>query len=71
VNSYSKVEGSILLPGVKVGRHAEIRNAIIDKNVSIPEGFQIGLDPEADAERFTVADSGIVVVAKNQKIEDR
>ena len=71
VNSYSKVEGSILLPGVKVGRHAEIRNAIIDKNVSIPEGFKIGLDPEADATRFTVADSGIVVVAKNQKIEDR
>jgi glucose-1-phosphate adenylyltransferase len=69
VNSYSKVEGSILLPGVKVGRHAEVRNAIIDKNVSIPEGFQIGVDPKADAERFTVADSGIVVIGKNQKIE--
>jgi len=69
VNSYSKVEGSILLPGVKVGRHAEVRNAIIDKNVSIPEGFKIGVDPEADAERFTVADSGIVVIGKNQKIE--
>ena len=71
VHSYSHVEGSILLPGVKVGRHAVVRNAIVDKNVSIPEGFRIGVDPEADAERFTVADSGIVVVAKNQKIDER
>jgi glucose-1-phosphate adenylyltransferase len=71
VNSYSRVEGSILLYGVKVGRHAVIRNAIVDKNVSIPEGFKIGVDPEADAERFKVVDSGIVVIAKNQKIEDR
>jgi glucose-1-phosphate adenylyltransferase len=69
VNSYSRVEGSILLPGVKVGRHAVIRNAIVDKNVRIPEGFEIGVDPEADAERFTMSETGIVVVAKNQKIE--
>jgi glucose-1-phosphate adenylyltransferase len=71
VHSYSQVEGSILLSGVKVGRHAVVRNAIVDKNVSIPEGFHLGVDPEADAERFKVTDSGIVVVGKNQKIENR
>jgi glucose-1-phosphate adenylyltransferase len=69
VNSYSQVEGSILLPGVRVGRHAVIRNAIVDKNVQIPEGCQIGVDPEADKERFTVSDTGIVALAKNQRIE--
>jgi glucose-1-phosphate adenylyltransferase len=69
VNSYSLVEGSILLPGVRVGRHAVIRNAIVDKNVQVPEGCQIGVDPEADKQRFTVSDTGIVAIAKNQKIE--
>ncbi|MGH2751817.1 MAG: glucose-1-phosphate adenylyltransferase [Actinomycetota bacterium] len=69
VNSYSRIEGSILLPGVKVGRRAVVRNAIVDKNVSIPEGCEIGVDPEADKKRFTVSDTGIVAIAKNQRIE--
>ena len=69
VNSYSSVEGSILLPGVQVGRHAVIRNAIVDKNVRVPEKCEIGVDAARDNERFTVSDTGIVVVAKNQRIE--
>jgi glucose-1-phosphate adenylyltransferase len=69
VNSYSSVEGSILLPGVQVGRHAVIRNAIVDKNVRVPEKCEIGVDAAKDKERFTVSDTGIVVVAKNQRID--
>ena len=69
VNSYSRIEGSILLPGVQVGRHAVIRNAIVDKNVRVPENCEIGVDVARDKERFTVSDTGIVVVAKNQRIE--
>jgi glucose-1-phosphate adenylyltransferase len=69
VNSYSSVEGSILLPGVQVGRHAVIRNAIVDKNVRLPEKCEIGVDAAKDKERFTVSDTGIVVVAKNQRID--
>jgi len=69
VNSYSSVEGSILLPGVQVGRHAVIRNAIVDKNVRVPEKCEIGVDAAKDMKRFTVSDTGIVVVAKNQRIE--
>ncbi|MBA3291915.1 MAG: glucose-1-phosphate adenylyltransferase, partial [Actinobacteria bacterium] len=69
VNSYSSVEGSILLPGVQVGRRAVVRNAIVDKNVRIPEGYEIGVNPEVDEATFTISDTGIVAVAKNQKIE--
>ncbi|MDQ3772772.1 MAG: glucose-1-phosphate adenylyltransferase [Actinomycetota bacterium] len=69
VNSYSSVEGSILLPGVQVGRRAVVRNAIVDKNVRIPEGYEIGVNPEVDEAKFTISDTGIVAVAKNQKIE--
>ena len=48
-----------------IGRHARIRRAIIDKNVTIPEGYEIGFDPESDKKKFTVTESGIVVIGKN------
>ena len=64
VNSYAEVEDSILLDGVEIGRHARIRRAIIDKEVQIPSGMEIGYHLEEDAKRFTVTGSGIVVVPK-------
>ena len=64
VNSYAEVEDSIVLDGVEVGRHARIRRAIIDKEVQIPSGMEIGYHLEEDAKRFTVTGSGIVVVPK-------
>lgn len=64
VNSFSTVEGSVLMEGVSIGRHAKVRRAIIDKDVQIPEGMQIGYDVDEDAKRFLVSPSGIVVVPK-------
>jgi len=65
VHSYALVEDSILFENVDVGRNARIKNAIIDENVHIPEGMEIGFDPEADRERgCIVTESGIVVVTK-------
>jgi glucose-1-phosphate adenylyltransferase len=64
VHSYAEVEDAILLDRVDVGRHAAIRRAIIDKEVEIPPGMRIGYDVEEDRKRFTVTDSGIVVVPK-------
>jgi len=69
LHSSSEVEGSILLHGVDVGRGAVVRNAIVDKNVRIAEGAQIGVDPEADRERFVVSPGGIVVIAKGETVE--
>jgi glucose-1-phosphate adenylyltransferase len=67
VNSYSWVEDSILFEGVTIGRHCRIRKAIIDKNVSVPEGVSIGYDLQRDRERgFTVTESGIVLIPKGQ-----
>ncbi len=65
IHSYALIEGSILFENVEVGRHARIRNAIIDEHVVIPEGMEIGFDHEEDRLRgCTVTKSGIVVVTK-------
>lgn len=68
INSFSKVEDSVLFENVNVGRGAVIRRAIIDKNVHIPAGDKIGVDLDRDRERFTVSDGGVVVVAKDTMI---
>jgi glucose-1-phosphate adenylyltransferase len=49
---------------VNVGRHAKIKRAIIDKDVNIPEGMQIGYNLDEDRKRFTVSESGIIVIEK-------
>ncbi|MGO4598433.1 glucose-1-phosphate adenylyltransferase [Terrabacter sp. 2RAF25] len=69
VHSYASIQGSVLLDGVQVQRHAQIRRAIIDKNVIVPEGCQIGIDHEYDKARgFHVTETGIVVVGKGQVV---
>ena len=60
----AKVEGSVLMPSVRVGDGAQVRNAILDKNVIIEPGAKIGYDLARDTERFTVSPGGIVVVGK-------
>ncbi len=69
VHSWAHVEGSVLMDGVDIGRHAVVRNAILDKNVVVPEGAEIGVDLERDRQRYTVTGNGIVVIGKNQHIE--
>jgi glucose-1-phosphate adenylyltransferase len=64
VHSFAEIEDSILLEGVDIGRSAKIRKTIIDKDVQIPAGMTIGYDPEEDAKRFTLTESGLVVVPK-------
>ncbi|QXE90741.1 glucose-1-phosphate adenylyltransferase [Geomonas subterranea] len=64
VNSYSEVEDSILFENVTVGRHVKIKRTIIDKNVVIPDGTEIGYDHDEDlAKGYRVTESGIVVVS--------
>lgn len=65
INSYSNVEDCILMHGVDVGRHARLRRVIVDKYVHIPPGVEIGYNPEEDRRRFTVTESGIVVIPRN------
>jgi glucose-1-phosphate adenylyltransferase len=56
------------MEGVQVGRHAVVRNAILDKHVVVPERATIGVDLDRDRELYTVSDNGVVVVGKGQTV---
>jgi glucose-1-phosphate adenylyltransferase len=65
VHSYGTIDHCILMPGVRVGRHARIRRAIVDRDVLIPRGAVIGYNLEEDRKRHTVTDQGVVVVTED------
>lgn len=69
VHSYSEVYDSILMEGVDVGRYAHLKRVIADKGVKIPEAYQIGFNPKEDARKFTVTESGIIVLPKGAILE--
>ena len=69
LHSHSLVEDSILMHDVDVGRDAVVRRAIVDKNVRIADGAQVGVDPERDRARFTVSAGGVVVIGKGEVVE--
>ncbi len=69
LHSYSEVEDSILMHGADVGRGAIVRGAIIDKDVRVADGARVGVDPEADRERFKVSAAGIVVIPKGEVVD--
>jgi glucose-1-phosphate adenylyltransferase len=69
IHSYAEIADSVLMQGVDVGQRAVVRRAIVDKNVRIAPGAQIGVDPVADRERFTVSAGGVVVIPKGVTVD--
>src|SRR5579859_4811337 len=71
VNSWATVERSVLLHNTVIGRHAVVKNAIIDKNVTVPEKAVVGVDKDHDRERgFVVSPGGITVIGKGQVVPE-
>ena len=69
IHSYTDIDTSVLLDSVQVGRNCRIQRAILDKNVVVPEGTQIGFDHEHDRARgFEVTESGLTIVGKGTVI---
>jgi glucose-1-phosphate adenylyltransferase len=62
VHSYCTVEESVILPNVDIGRHVVLRRAVVDKDCRLPAGSTVGVDREADRQRFHVTERGITLV---------
>ena len=58
------------VPPLGIGENTRIENAIIDKNVEVPEGEQVGVDLEQDRARgMTVSPNGVVTIPKGFKFD--
>ncbi|TCP60379.1 glucose-1-phosphate adenylyltransferase [Rhodovulum bhavnagarense] len=64
-NSYAVLDHAVVLPYATVGRHARLRNVVIDRGVVIPRGLVVGEDPEEDAKWFRVSEGGITLITQN------
>jgi glucose-1-phosphate adenylyltransferase len=63
-HSYACVEAGVVLPYAEVGRHAKLRNVVIDRGVIIPERLVVGEDPELDAKRFRRSPRGVCLITQ-------
>jgi glucose-1-phosphate adenylyltransferase len=70
VHTGATVEDSVLFDNCDIGRHSKVRNAILDKNVKIPEGTKIGYELAEDRKKYFVTESGIVVVEGHRSTVD-
>ncbi|MFA3837591.1 glucose-1-phosphate adenylyltransferase [Streptomyces aureus] len=62
------VQGSVLHDNVRIGRGAVVRGAVLDKNVDVPPGATIGVNPERDAELYTVSKGGVIALGKGRQV---
>lgn len=69
VHSFANVENAVVLPYVRVGQGARLKNVVVDRGVTVPPGLVIGEDPELDAARFYRTAGGICLVT--QEMIDR
>jgi len=70
VDERSVVHAAVVLPNVTIGRHCVIQRAILDEGCEVPNGTQIGVDLEADRQRFEVTAQGVVLVTPDM-LRDR
>ncbi|WP_374566669.1 glucose-1-phosphate adenylyltransferase [Ideonella sp.] len=63
-HSYASVADSVILPRARIGRHARLSKAVVDRSVEIPDGLVVGEDPELDAKRFRRSAKGVCLITQ-------
>lgn len=72
VHSWARILDSVVMDGCRIGRNAIVSKAILDKNVIVEDGAEVGVDLDYDRERgLTVTESGITVVPKGYVIKKK
>jgi glucose-1-phosphate adenylyltransferase len=72
LRSYARnlAKPSVMFGGAHRGRRARVHRAIIDKEVSVPDGVEIGCDSSLDRSRgFVITDNGVTEVASNYDVQ--
>jgi glucose-1-phosphate adenylyltransferase len=64
VNSFSSLDGAVILPEVNIGRGAQLTKVIVDRGVTIPAKLVVGEDPILDAKRFRRTKSGLCLITQ-------
>jgi len=62
IDDESQITNTVIFDGVKIGKNVKIKKCIIDKGVVVPDNEVIGEDINDDKKRFTVSETGIVVI---------
>ncbi|MBF0266653.1 MAG: glucose-1-phosphate adenylyltransferase, partial [Gammaproteobacteria bacterium] len=62
VSEGTRVDASVVMPEVHIGKNCQISHAIIDKGCKIKDGTKIGIDAKKDKKRFHVSPNGIILV---------
>jgi glucose-1-phosphate adenylyltransferase len=69
VNSWATVERAVVMHNTRIGRYAVVKDAILDKNVVVPDNAVVGVDKAHDRARgFVVSAGGVTVVGKGQVV---
>src|SRR5450432_279846 len=68
VHTGAVVDDCVIFDNCDIGRRSKIRHAILDKNVKVPPDTEIGYNREADAARYHISPTGIVVVAGERSL---
>lgn len=55
---------SVILPNCTIGKNCSLRRVVLDQDCVVPDGLVIGHDIAADAARFQVSESHVVLVTQ-------
>ncbi|HZO67968.1 MAG TPA: hypothetical protein VFB74_23475, partial [Kribbellaceae bacterium] len=65
----ANLDRCVIMDNCRIGAGAVLKNVILDKNIVVPDGAEIGVDPDDDRDRgFVVSKGGITVLGKDQVV---
>ncbi len=65
-----EIEDSIIMDHCVIRRGSRLKRVIVDRYNDLAPRTAIGFDPEADRARYTLSDSGVVVLPKGPNVPD-